>query len=77
MPATLARPVRSGMIGRPRWCPNEPQAKTTVRQIDSAPLVSDLRNWFVGHVIAAEGVREGVLADFGFAISQNGCLRPS
>src|SRR5260370_868142 len=23
-----------------------------VRQTDSAPLLSDLRNWFVGHVIA-------------------------
>jgi hypothetical protein len=43
----------------------------------AAPLLSDLRNWFVGHVIAAEGVREGVLADFGFAIAQNGYSRPS
>ncbi len=54
-----------------------PKQRLAVRQIDSAPLLSDLRNWFVGHVIAAEGVREGVLADFGFAIAQNGCSRPS
>jgi hypothetical protein len=54
-----------------------PKQRLAVRQIDSAPLLSDLRNWLVGHVIAAEGVREGVLADFGFAIAQNGCSRPS
>jgi hypothetical protein len=46
-----------------------PKQRLAVRQIDSEPLLSDLRNWFVGHVIAAEGVREGVLADFGFAIA--------
>jgi hypothetical protein len=40
-------------------------------------LLGELRNWFVGHVIAAEGAREGGLADFGFAIAQNGCSCPS
>jgi hypothetical protein len=29
----------------------------------------------VGYVIAADGIREGVLADFGFAITQYGCSR--
>jgi hypothetical protein len=53
-----------------------PKQRLAVRQIDSAPLLSDLRNWFVGDVIAAEGVREGVLADSGFAIAVNGCSRP-
>jgi hypothetical protein len=32
--------------------------RLAVRQIDSAPFRRDLRNWFVGHVIEAEGVRE-------------------
>jgi hypothetical protein len=54
-----------------------PKQRLGTRQIDSAPLLSDLRNWFVGHVIAAEGVRDGVLADFGFAIAQDECSRPS
>ncbi|HZC58202.1 MAG TPA: hypothetical protein VE396_19465 [Xanthobacteraceae bacterium] len=54
-----------------------PKQSLAVRQIDSAPLLSDLRNWFVGHVIAAEDVRERVLADLGFAIAQNGCSRRS
>jgi hypothetical protein len=31
----------------------------------------------MGHVIATEGIREDVLADFCFAIAQNGCSRPS
>jgi hypothetical protein len=47
-----------------------PKQRLAVRQIDSAPLLGDLRNWFAGHVIAAEGAREGVLADFGFPIAQ-------
>jgi hypothetical protein len=54
-----------------------PKQRLAVRQIDSAPFLSDLRNWFVGRVIAAKGVREGLLADFGVAIAQNGCSRPS
>jgi hypothetical protein len=31
---------------------------------------------FVEHVIVAKCVREGVLANFGFAIAQHGCSRP-
>ena len=78
VPAKLPRPVMSGMIGMARvGARMSPKQRLAVRQIDSAPLLSGLRNWFVGHVIAAQGVWEGVLADFGFAIAQNGCSRPS
>jgi len=78
VPATLPSPVRPGMIGTARvGAGTSPKQRLAVRQIDGAPFLSDLRNWFVGHVIAAEGVRDGVLADFGFAVAQNGCSRPS
>ena len=64
----------SGMIGTARvGAGMSPKQRLAVRQIDSAPFLSDLRNWFVGRVIAAEGVGEGLLADVGFAIAQNGC----
>jgi transposase len=37
----------SGMIGMARWCARtSPEQRLAVRQIDSALLVSDLRNWF-------------------------------
>ena len=68
----------SGMIGTARvGARMSPKQRLAVRQIDSAPFLSDLRNWFVGRVIAAEGVGEGLLADVGFAIAQNGCSRTS
>jgi hypothetical protein len=68
----------SGMIGMARVGTRmSPKQRLAVRQIDSAPLLSDLRNWFVGHVIVAEGVWEDLLADFGFAVAQKGCSRPS
>jgi hypothetical protein len=40
-----ARDVRHDRFGA-RWCTNEPHAKTCARQIDGAPLLRDLRNWF-------------------------------
>jgi hypothetical protein len=52
----------SGMIGLARvGARMSPKQRLAVRHMDSAPLLSDLRNWFVGRVAAAEGVRAGVL----------------
>jgi hypothetical protein len=78
VPATLPRPVMSGLIGMARvGARMSPKRRLAVRQIDSAPLLSGQRNWFVVHASAVDGVREGVLADFGFAIAKNECSRPS
>jgi len=47
VPATPPRPVRSGMIGMARvGARMSPKQRLAVRRIDSAPLLSDLRNWF-------------------------------
>src|SRR5437868_610457 len=57
--STRPRPVMPGAIGVARvGARMSPKQRLAVRQVDSAPLLSDLRNWFVGHVITAEGVRE-------------------
>ena len=47
MPEKLQRPGMSGMIGMARvGARTSPRRRLAVRRIDSAPLLSDLRNWF-------------------------------